>query len=227
VIPDERDRITEPRDVGSLGEGTDPSCQMHMVRAVTSAPAAASVRFVATAFAAVSLLAFFVAGRADGAQRSWSAYLAPASACRAAGDSAASVRDQVRAVTCLVNWARAHDGRARLVRRPALQRAATLKGESVASCGQFSHTPCGSAVTAAVNAAGYRYAAFGENLYVGTAGRISPRQVVTAWLQSPPHRANLLSPTFRHLGTAPVHANGLLGGADAVVWTAAFARPRS
>jgi uncharacterized protein YkwD len=226
VIPDERDRITEPREVRSLGEGTDPSRESSTVRAVTSAPAALSVRFVAAALAVVSLLAVLAAGRADGAQRAWSAYLAPASACRAASDPAAAVTDQVRAVTCLVNWARMQDGRKRLVRRQALQRAAALKGERAASCGQFSHTPCGSPVTAAVNAAGYRYAAFGENLYVGTAGRISPRDVVTAWLQSPPHRANLLSPTFRHLGAAPVHASGLLGGADAVVWTAAFARPR-
>ena len=129
-------------------------------------------------------------------------------------------------MTCLVNWARAQDKRGRLVRRSALQRAAALKGERVASCGQFSHTPCGSAMAAAVNATGYRYASFGENLYVGTAGRISARDVVTAWLQSPPHRANLLSPAFRHLGVAPVQASGLLGGADAVVWTAAFAAPR-
>jgi uncharacterized protein YkwD len=77
-----------------------------------------------------------------------------------------------------------------------------------------------------VNAAGYRYASFGENLFAGTWGQIAPRDVVAAWLQSPPHRATLLSPAFRHLGTAPVHATGLLGGTDAVVWTAAFARPR-
>ena len=48
------------------------------------------------------------------------------------------------------------------------------EGRAVASCGQFSHTPCGSAVTAAVNASGYRYATFGENLFAGTWGR-SPR----------------------------------------------------
>jgi uncharacterized protein YkwD len=210
----------------SPGQGTDPKCESARVRTVTSASAATPVRFVATAVAAVSLLAFLAAGRADGAQRSWSTYLAPASACRAASEAAAAVTDQVRAVTCLVNWARAQEGRARLVRRPALQRAAALKGERVASCGELSHTPCGTPATAAVNASGYRYAAFGENLYVGTADRISPRDVVTAWLQSPPHRANLLSPAFRHLGTAPVRANGLLGGTSAVVWTAAFASPR-
>ena len=112
------------------------------------------------------------------------------------------------------------------MRRSALQRAAALKGQRVASCGQFSHTPCGSAVTEAVNASGYRYARFGENLFAGTWGQFSARDVVTAWLQSPSHRATLLSPRFRHLGVAPVRASGLLDGTDAVVWTAAFAAPR-
>ncbi len=210
----------------SPGQGTDPSRYWGTVRTVTSASAASPVRLVATAFAVVSMLAFLVAGRADGAQRSWSAYLAPESACRAASDAAAPAAAQARAVTCLVNWARTQDRRARLVRRSALQRAATLKGQRVASCGQFSHTPCGSAVTEAVNASGYRYTRFGENLFAGTWGQFSARDVVTAWLQSPPHRATLLSPGFRHLGVAPVRASGLLDGTDAVVWTAAFAAPR-
>ena len=121
---------------------------------------------------------------------------------------------------------RRQEHRSRLLRRSALTRAAVLKGQSVASCGQFSHTPCGSAVTSGVNASGYRYATFGENLFAGT-GSVTPRQVVTAWLNSPPHRANMLSGRFRHLGAAPVLASGLLSGADAVVWTATFASPRS
>ena len=226
MIPDERGRITEPSDVRPPGQGTDPRRQWGTVRAVTSASAAAPVRFAATAFVVVSLLAFLAVGRADGAQRAWSVYLAPESACRNASDPAAPDAVQVRAVTCLVNWARAQDRRGRLVRRSALQRAAALKGQRVASCGQFSHTPCGSAVTAAVNAAGYRYARFAENLYAGTWGKVSAHDVVAAWLESPPHRATLLSPGFRHLGAAPVRATGLLGGTDAVVWTAAFATPR-
>jgi uncharacterized protein YkwD len=77
-----------------------------------------------------------------------------------------------------------------------------------------------------VSASGYRYASFGENLFAGTWGRVTPREVVNAWLQSAPHRATMLSGRFRHVGAAPVHAQGLLGGADAVVWTATFASPR-
>jgi uncharacterized protein YkwD len=197
-----------------------------MVRTVTSAPAAAPVRLVAISVAVVMALAFLVASRADGAGRSWNVYLAPDSACRSAGDPTAPADVQTRAIGCLVNWARAKDRRTKLVQRPALQRAAALKGQRVASCGQFSHTPCGSAVTAAVRAAGYRYATFGENLFAGTWGQVSAREVVSAWLQSPPHRANVLNPSFHDVGAAPVRASGLLDGNDAVVWTATFGSRR-
>ena len=76
-----------------------------------------------------------------------------------------------------------------------------------------------------VNAAGYRYATFGENLFAGTWGRVSPRDVVSAWLQSPPHGRHPQQPVPA-CRSRPVRANGLLGGTDAVVWTATFASPR-
>ena len=173
-----------------------------------------------------SLVAFAIAGRADGAGRAWTAYLAPSGACRAADDAAAAPSAQARAITCLVNWARAQDRRGKLTQRPALQRAAALKGNKVASCGQFSHTPCGTDVTAAVRAAGYRYSSFGENLFAGTWGQVSARDVLAAWLQSPMHKANVLRPGFRDFGAAAARAPGLLGDGDAVVWTATFASPR-
>jgi uncharacterized protein YkwD len=196
------------------------------VRAVTFVSAAAPSRLVASAFAVASIFAFLLVGRADGAERSSSVYLAPTGACRAADDASAPAAAQARAVSCLVNRARAQEHRPRLARRSALQRAAALKGERVASCGQFSHTPCGADVTSGVNASGYRYATFGENLFAGTWGRVTPRDVVSAWLRSPPHKANILGGQFRHVGAAPVRANGLLSGQDAVVWTATFASPR-
>jgi uncharacterized protein YkwD len=193
---------------------------------VTIASAAAPSRLLAPALVAASLLAFVLAGRADGAERAVGAYAAPNGICQGADDAAAPFAEQARAVACLVNWARKQENRSPLRRRSALTRAAELKGQSVASCGQFSHTPCGTALASGVNAAGYRYAAFGENLFAGSWGRVAPRDVVNAWLQSPPHRATLLSGSYRHVGAAPVRANGLLGGADAVVWTATFASPR-
>jgi uncharacterized protein YkwD len=196
------------------------------VRTVTSATAAAPVRLVVTAAVLTSLVALLVVGRADGASRAWNTYLAPSGACKAADEPSASPAVQARAISCLVNWARAQDNRVRLAQTPALRRAAALKGQGVASCGQFSHTPCGTDVTAAVRASGYRYATFGENLYAGTWGQVSARDVLTAWLQSPPHRTNVLDPSFRDVGAASARAHGLLGDGDAVVWAATFGSPR-
>ena len=210
----------------SPGQGKGPIGEWCTVRPVTIASAAAPSRLLAPALAAASIVVFLLAGRAEAAETAWSAYLAPAGACSAADDAAAPVAAQARAVACLVNWARGQENRARLHRRSALQRAAELKGQSVASCGQFSHTPCGAPVTSGVNASGYRYATFGENLFAGTWGQATPREVVNAWLNSPPHRANMMSGRFRHVGAAPVRASGLLGGGDVVVWTATFASPR-
>lgn len=180
----------------------------------------------ATVLASLVALSALRAAQADGASRAWSAYLAPAGACAASDDAAAGAAIHARAITCLLNWARIQDRRGRLTQRPALRRAAVLKGERVASCVQFSHTPCGTSITAAVRAAGYRYSSFGENLFAGPWGEVSARDVVRAWLQSPPHRANLLHSGFRDVGAAPTRAPGLLGDADAVVWTATFASPR-
>jgi len=197
-----------------------------MVRTVTSAAAAAPVRLGAIVLGIVSVVAVLVVGTADGSTRAASVYLAPASACTAADDANAPAAVQTRAIACLVNWARAQDGRGRLVQRPKLHRAAELKGQRVASCKQFSHTPCGAAVTSDVKASGYRYANFGENLFAGSWGKYSARDVVDAWLNSPPHRANMLSARFHDLGAAPVRASGLLGDGDVVVWTATFGTRR-
>jgi uncharacterized protein YkwD len=213
-------------EVASPDQGTDPDHGWATVRTVTSAYAAAPVRLLAFAVATVAILLSLGTGRADGAEHAWSALLAPEGACRNADDQAAPAVAQSRAVTCLLNWARVQDGRARLAQRSALRQAAEVKVRRVAACGELSHTPCGAPVTLGVNASGYRYASFGENLFAGTWGQVSAREVVASWLSSPPHRANILRSLFRHVGVAPVRAPGLLEGTDAVVWAATFASPR-
>ena len=180
----------------------------------------------AAALTAALVAALVLVGVAEGGARGANAYLAPASACPGADDVAASPAVQRRALGCLVNWARKQDRRSGLRHPAALQRAALLKGRAVASCASFSHTPCGSDPTAVLRAAGYRYSSYGENLFVGPWGQDSAREVVAAWLASPVHRANILRASFRDFGATFVHAPGLDGGADAVVWVGAFASPR-
>ncbi len=193
---------------------------------MASAAVPASARMLLGAcLAAFVLTSLLLASRADGAGRAWESYLAPEGTCVAENEVRVPRDQKARAIGCLVNWARAQDGRRGLTQRRSLARAAALKGRAVASCGQFSHTPCGTDVTAQVRKTGYRFARFGENLYAGPWGQVSARQVVSAWLASPPHRANLLSPLYRELGIAPAKAAGLLGSGESVLWTAAFATP--
>jgi uncharacterized protein YkwD len=173
----------------------------------------------------VVLVALAIVGTAGGAARSGIEYLAPVSACPGSTDRAASVGVQEGAVRCLVNWARARHRETRLSQSRSLHRAAALKGRGVVACRQISHTPCGSEVSATVRRAGYEFASFAENLYVGSFGAASAREVMSAWLQSPGHRENILHPGFRDLGTALVRADGVFYEGAAVVWIVTFASP--
>ena len=187
---------------------------------MTRAPAAAPVgRGLAAFFVAASAL-FVCAGVADGAGTSSGSYLAPASACPGSVDRAAPPAVQKRAIACLVNWARREAGRRSLSTSRSLERAAVLKGRGVVSCGELSHSPCGSDPLAALQVSGYRYASFGENLLLGSWGDVSAREVVAAWLQSPAHRANVFRAVFRNIGAALVHRD------DGAVWVATFGSPR-
>ena len=48
--------------------------------------------------------------------------------------------------------------------------------------------------------AGLRGWSYGENIAWGTRNRGTPKSIVRSWMHSPPHRANILNPQFRHLG---------------------------
>jgi len=193
---------------------------------VTSTTAAALARFCLAVLCTVVAVTFVLVSTAGGAGRSGSEYLASAGACQGATDRAASPRAQQRAVRCLVNWARARHRQPRLSQSRSLHRAAALKGRGVVACRHISHTPCGSDASATVRAAGYDYASFAENLYVGSLGAASAQEVVSAWLQSPGHRENILRPGFRDVGAALVRADGVFYEGAAVVWIVAFASPR-
>jgi uncharacterized protein YkwD len=192
---------------------------------VAAASAAVRIR-LALALGAAALAAFACVASSQAAPATSSSYLAPASACPGADDTAAAAAAQSKAITCLVNWARRKGGRAPLTSPPLVVRAALLKGRVLASCKQLSHTPCGADLTAGIRDAGYSYGWFGENLFAGEWGQVSARTVVSAWLASPPHKANILRPGFRHLGAARVRVSGLFGDAPAAVWVATFASPR-
>lgn len=75
--------------------------------------------------------------------------------------------------------------------------------------GYFEHTsPAGVTFVNRIVATGYtrgaRSWAVGENLVWGNGPLSTPQSLVTSWMNSPPHRENLLQPRFREIGIAAV-----------------------
>lgn len=104
--------------------------------------------------------------------------------------------DYAEQVLELVNAARAEEGLSPLVLDPAICAAATVRAEEI--IGTFSHTrPNGTSCFTVLDESGISYMAAGENI---AAGQSTPEAVMTAWMNSPGHRANILSDSFRKLG---------------------------
>jgi uncharacterized protein YkwD len=68
-----------------------------------------------------------------------------------------------------------------------------------------------------------RFRAAGETLAYHHGWRLSPRRTVSQWMNSPPHRAVLLSRRFTRIGVGK--ARGRLGRAVATTWVAHVGRP--
>lgn len=151
----------------------------------------------------------------------------PASAASRAGCAGAGIQPaahnlvSVRTATrCLINRERARHGLRRLRPALSLRAAATGYARHMAREDFFAHvSPGGSTMLGRIRRTAYldgaRSWSVGENLAWGAGSRATPRQIVRVWMDSPPHRANILRADFRHLGIglavgAPVH--GVAGG---------------
>jgi uncharacterized protein YkwD len=152
-----------------------------------------------------------------------SALQAVAAACAGVASAAGDTHAQLQAMYCGINVVRRTYGLAAVRGNRALNRSASLKAGAVRRCG-FTHTPCGMSFAYTFRRAGYLPAqAFGENLAWGTSDLGSPLSTLGMWLDSPPHRANMLAGRWRDLGIAV--ARGRIFGHDAVsLWVMEFGR---
>jgi len=108
-------------------------------------------------------------------------------------------------VLCLVNRARAHYGLHGLAYNADLRTSASAHSVSMVANDYFSHEGPGGSVDSRISRAGYLSEAgrfvLGEDIGGGGGRRYgSPLGVVTAWMHSPPHRENILDPSFRDAG---------------------------
>lgn len=118
----------------------------------------------------------------------------------------------------LVNAERARHGLGQLTYNWQAARVARIKSQDMINNRYFSHTsPIYGSPFKMLESYGLRFSAAAENI---AKGQRSAQEVMNAWMNSPGHRANILSRSFTQIGVgAAKDANGTL------VWTQIFLKP--
>ena len=144
--------------------------------------------------------------------------VAPMATSAGPADAALTVQQQV---VQLVNAQRARVGCRALVVDARLARAAQAHSADMAKRRYFSHTSLdGRTFVQRIRAQGYRGTRLGENI---AAGYRTPSAVMTAWMKSPGHRANILQRRFREVGIGVVRSLPV-GGRSGATYAAEFGR---
>ncbi len=123
------------------------------------------------------------------------------------GADGPDLRGAVEQIFALGNQARAQAGVASLAWDPALAAAALQHCRMMAAAGPISHQYSGEPdLSTRAAQAGAHFSVIEENVAFAP----SASAVHQAWMQSPGHRENLLSPEVDHVGIALVYAHGEL-----------------
>lgn len=106
----------------------------------------------------------------------------------------------VQSIVELTNHVRADNQAPALSPSPKLMEAAQIHSRDMAAADTMAHTLPGAALpslTGRADAVHYAYARLGENIAYNQADASS---VVAAWMNSPPHRENMLNSSFTDIG---------------------------
>lgn len=103
-------------------------------------------------------------------------------------------------VVTLVNKERTKAGLKPLASDSSLSAMALVKAKDMYNNNYFDHTsPTYGSPFKMMKSFGIRYTYAGENIAMG---QRTPQEVMTAWMNSPGHRQNILSPNFTKIGVA-------------------------
>jgi uncharacterized protein YkwD len=148
-----------------------------------------------------------------------------AGACASANASVktATNRALVRATLCQLNVERSRQGLRPLRLNRRLAAAARAHSRSMARRHFFSHDSLnGASFLDRIRGTGYLRGArswnVGENIAYGTGRLSTPRSIGRAWMNSPGHRANILSRSFSSIGIG-IAAGTPYGGGGATYTT--------
>src|SRR4051795_5383795 len=111
------------------------------------------------------------------------------------------------AALCLVNQERSSRGLRPLKSNRHLAKAAGAHARDMCARGYFSHESAnGATFVDRIRKAGYvparAFPSLGEDLAWGSGSLGTPREIVSGWMNSPGHRANILERKFREAGMA-------------------------
>lgn len=105
---------------------------------------------------------------------------------------------------CLINSERARRGLGPLASSSQLAAAAAEHSRDMVARGYFEHeAPDGTTPQDRIRATGWGRGtsrSTGENIAWGTGESATPAAIVREWMESPPHRADILRPAFREIG---------------------------
>lgn len=134
------------------------------------------------------------------------------------------------AVLCLINRERAEAGESPLVANAELEQAAEEHGQELVADDYFAHvSPSGETPVDRVRTTGYipnssvGYV-IGENLAWGTYQLSTPEAIVSAWIASPGHLANILEAKYHDtgIGITPAVPPSLAPGAPGATYAQEF-----
>jgi uncharacterized protein YkwD len=119
-------------------------------------------------------------------------------------------REAEKAIRCLINERRDQHGVGNLDANGKLANAAQDHTDHMVKKRCFAHVCLGeSGMSTRIRRTGYLNGArswgIGENLAAGPGEQGAPAETVDAWMDSPPHRANILSRSFEHVGVGMTH----------------------
>jgi uncharacterized protein YkwD len=91
-----------------------------------------------------------------------------------------------------------------LVENPRLTAAANSYSQVMASNQQMGHEVAGQTLTMRMDKAGYKWSAVGENV---AAGYPTNQAAFTGWMNSPPHKQNIMNPNYTEIGVGVSKSN--------------------
>jgi uncharacterized protein YkwD len=135
-----------------------------------------------------------------------------------------------QAVLCLINHERAQNGDAPLKLSARLEAAAEEHSQELVADDYFAHiSPSGMTPVDRIRQTGYIPSpsdgyVIGENLAWGTFNLATPQAIVSAWIASPEHLANILESQYTEtgIGVAPAVPPSLAEGAPGATYAQEF-----